>query len=211
MHHGDQQVRQTPQGLTVSLLGGRRDQNAYDAGDDAVRRRAGELAVDGVARAASEPRIVGLVEDPRGDAPDRADDAVQDRPADGFFLGCGLRRDGVAETLGAHRGERPDQQHDLEDQDARDARVEKRLELVRPDPDQGKRDEAEEHVAEECRRREARGVDVVRDPFFQVRPDGFKADVHALSADPRLYRVPNQREEDAVVDDEAAAVETPDL
>lgn len=199
-HHGDQEVRQRPQGLTVTLLCRRGDEDANDGTDDGVGGGAGDLTPDGVSGSFREPRIVGLIQDARGDTSDGADDAVQDHPAHRCVLDRGFGGYRTAEPVHGRKG--PDEQDDLEDEDRCHADVQEDFQFMRPDPDQGQGDQTENDVAQERGRRQSRGVDVVGDAIFEVRPDGFETNVDALSADPGLHGVPNQRKEDAVVNDE---------
>ena len=114
---------------------------------------------------------------------------------------------GITETV--HCCKCPNQKHDLENQDRRDAEVKEDLEFMWSDPDQRQRYQAKDPICQETRRCQPGRMNVVRYAFFEVRPDGFKTYVDAVATDPGLYRIPDEREKNAVVDDERASVHAP--
>ena len=52
-------------------------------------------------------------------------------------------------------------------------------------------------------------MNVIRNAFFEIRPDSFEAHVDAVATNPGLDRIPDEREEDPVVNDKRASVHAP--
>lgn len=209
MHHSNQEVRQTPESLAVSALRGGRDENADDGTENGIRRGACKLSVNGISRSSRETCIIVLIEDTRCNAADGADDAVHDGPADRGVLGVGVAGDGIAEAI--HGGQRPDQQSREEDRGRGNADVQEDLQFMGADPDQRERDDAEDAIGEETRRRETGRVKVVRDALLKVGPDGFQTDIDTVAADPGLHGIPHKRQQDTVVHDKRRSVHAPDI
>ncbi len=83
---------------------------------------------------------------------------------------------------------------------------------MRADTDQGEGDDGEYDVGDELRSRHSRaGGHMVGDAVLEVGPDGQEAYVDAFAANPSLNSIPDEAEEDAVEDDELAAVEAPGI
>lgn len=209
MHHGNHQVRQTPDWPAIASLCCGSDEDSDDGADDGVRGGGSELTVPSTSGPASESSIVGLIEDTSGDSSNGTDDGITDGPACGAVLDIGVAGDDATKPI--HGGEGPDQYNKEEDKNAGDADPQQLLELVRSDVDQGKGDDGKDDIGHESGGGEARGMNVVWDALLEIGPDGFKTDIDTAATDPRLNRVPDQRQKDSVIDDERTAVHAPDI
>ncbi|KAI6756883.1 hypothetical protein HG530_011481 [Fusarium avenaceum] len=194
--HGSKECRGIPDRFAHSLLRSSRDQDTNDRSTDAVEGESKGLSPDSIAWLASKTRIVILVKNTGRDTADRRHDARDHQPGGALRpTGCRKRRaiaNGIAEAVGAHGGEGPYQQDEEEDQGDGAGDVEEVLDAMRSDPEEGQRDDAEDEVREELRRRHAgRGGDRVGDVLLEGGIPRQEHEVDALSADPGLEAIPD--------------------